>query len=126
MNQKVQWILAGLLVVVIILQIKVMSKMPAEADVPSLNQIDQQIRKWTMQNGAMFSANNRSVTESVLASTSRLPSLEDIDQRIKHWTMHHCTVFSANSRVATLERELNKRFDSIDKRLSKISGTENP
>ncbi len=82
MNQIAQWILAGLLVIVIVLQVLVIKKMPGEAEVPSL---------------------------------------KEIDQRIMHWTMHHGSVFSASSRVSALETKMDKRFDTVEKKLSALA-----
>ncbi len=59
MKNIVQWILGGLLLVVIALQIIVIRKMPAEVNVPSLGEIDQRIRHWTMHHGATFSSQGR-------------------------------------------------------------------
>jgi len=59
MKNIVQWILAGLLVVVIVLQVIVIKKMPGEAEVPSLKEIDERIMHWTMHHGATFSASSR-------------------------------------------------------------------
>lgn len=56
MKNTALWVVAGLLVIVIVLQVVLIRKMPGETKVPSLQDIDQRIMHWTMHHGATFSA----------------------------------------------------------------------
>lgn len=59
MKNRVPWFVAGMLLVVIILQVIVIRKMPGEAEVPSLKEIEQKIMHWTMHHGSVFSASTQ-------------------------------------------------------------------
>lgn len=47
----------------------------------------------------------------------RIPSLKEIDQRIMHWTLHHGSHFSANHRISILESTLVERLDRLERKL---------
>jgi hypothetical protein len=74
-KNTIQWIIAGLLIAVIALQIIVIKKMPGEAEVPSLKEIDQRVMHWTMHHGQHFSSKGE-VSSLRSAMDARLERIE--------------------------------------------------
>jgi len=75
MKKAIQWALAGLLIIVIVLQVILLKKMPGEAEVPSLKEIDQRIMHWTMHHGQHFSSKGE-VSSLRSAIEARLEKIE--------------------------------------------------
>jgi hypothetical protein len=86
MKHLAQWVLAGLLAVVITLQLVLIRKMPKQTEVPSLREIDSSISQWTMHHGQHFSSKSE-VSELRGRVEGRLSTIEqklDLLTKSKH------------------------------------------
>ena len=93
MNKTIQWLIAGLLVAIAVLQVTVITQIKAMKPEPTQSKQEE----------------------------PRIPSLDEIDKRIMHWTMHHGQHFSSKSQVSSLESKLETRLSEIEKKLDVLS-----
>ena len=91
MNKTIQWLIVGVLVAVVALQVTVIAK------IDSMKPSKQE--------------------EPRISKEPRIPSLGEIDSRIMHWTLHHGQHFSSKSQL----RSLGSRLQKIEKKLDALS-----
>ena len=92
MSKNLQYVMVGLLIVVIALQVTLISKIDSIKPKP----------------------------EQVSQGEPRIPTLQDIDGRIMHWGQHFGATFSGSSRISSLNTKMNKRFDILEKKLDAL------